>query len=186
MSTAAADFHGVRVVRSKRRSKTVSATVEQGVLVVRIPARMSRIEESKWVEHMRAKLLAKRERLQATRSNDALETRARRLAQDYFGGLQFRIDWSKRQNQRWGSCTPAEATIRLSENLKEFPDYVIDYVIVHELAHLLIPDHSPAFWRLVARYPLTDRARGFLEGVSFAENRRDRQPLDPNPDEVSP
>lgn len=132
---------------------------------------MSRAEEARWVEHMRTKLLAKRERKQANRSDDALEVRARRLAQDYFGGLQFTIDWSSRQNQRWGSCTPMDATIRLSENLRTFPDYVIDYVIVHELAHLIIPDHSPAFWKLLARYPLTDRARGFLEGISFAEAR---------------
>jgi predicted metal-dependent hydrolase len=166
------DFDGVRVVRSKRRTKTVSATVDKGVLVVRIPARMSRAEEARWVQHMRDKLLNKRERHQASRSNEALEARARRLAKDYFGNLEFRIDWSKRQNQRWGSCTPLDATIRLSESLKSFPDYVIDYVIVHELAHLLIPDHSPAFWQLLARYPLTDRARGFLEGITFAENQR--------------
>jgi hypothetical protein len=166
------DLKGVRVVRSKRRTKTVSATVDQGVLVVRIPARMSRAEEARWVEHMRGKLLQKRQRNQAARSDQALEARARRLAQDYFGGLEFRIDWSTRQNQRWGSCTPLDGTIRLSENLKTFPDYVIDYVIVHELAHLIIPDHSPAFWKLLARYPLTDRARGFLEGISFAEHQR--------------
>lgn len=165
-------FDGVRVVRSKRRTKTVSATMDGAVLVLRIPARMSRSEEARWVEHMREKLLSKRARHQANRSNEALEIRARRLAKDYFGNLEFTIDWSKRQNQRWGSCTPADQTIRLSENLKDFPDYVIDYVIIHELAHLLIPDHSPAFWQLLARYPLTDRARGFLDGVTFAESRR--------------
>lgn len=172
MSAQKPDFTGVRVVRSAKRTKTVSATVDHGVLVVRIPARMSKSEEARWVEHMRSKLLAKRERHQANRSDGALEVRARRLAQDYFGGLQFTIDWSSRQNQRWGSCTPTDATIRLSENLRSFPDYVIDYVIVHELAHLIIPDHSPAFWNLLARYPLTDRARGFLEGISFAEARQ--------------
>ncbi len=172
MSQAEPDFAGIRVVRSAKRRKTVSATVERGVLIVRIPARMSRAEEARWVEHMRQKLLDKRERKEASRSNEALEARANRLAQDYFGGLEFSIDWSSRQNQRWGSCTPLERTIRLSENLKTFPDYVIDYVIVHELAHLLIPDHSPAFWQLVSRYPLTDRARGFLEGISFAEARQ--------------
>lgn len=171
MSQIRSKFENVRVVRSKRRTKTVSATVDGEILVVRIPARMSRAEEARWVEHMREKLLSKRDRHQANRSNEALELRARRLAKDYFGGLEFTIDWSKRQNQRWGSCTPADATIRLSENLKEFPDYVIDYVIIHELGHLLIPDHSPAFWQLLARYPLTDRARGFLDGVSFAESR---------------
>lgn len=166
----------VRVVRSQRRTKTVSATVDQGVLVLRIPARMSRAEEARWVERMRAKLLDKRARLHETRSDPALEQRARRLARDYFGELQFRIDWSTRQQQRWGSCTPVEATIRLSEQLKAFPDYVVDYVIIHELAHLLIPDHSPAFWQLVARYPLTDRARGFLEGVTFAQRRLPSEP----------
>jgi predicted metal-dependent hydrolase len=162
------------VVRSKRRTKTVSATVDRGVLVVRIPAHMSRAEEARWVEHMRVKLLQKRERHLASRSNEALESRARRLAEDYFGGLEFSIDWSSRQNHRWGSCTPLDATIRLSESLKTFPDYVIDYVIVHELAHLLIPDHSPAFWHLLSRYPLTDRARGFLEGVTFAQSQGDQ------------
>lgn len=172
MTASRPDFEGVRVVRSAKRRKTVSATVERGILIVRIPARMSRAEEARWVEHMRQKLLDKRGRHEASRSNEALEVRARRLAVDYFGRLEFTIDWSKRQNQRWGSCTPLEKTIRLSENLRTFPDYVIDYVIVHELAHLIIPDHSPAFWQLVARYPLTDRARGFLEGISFAESRR--------------
>lgn len=167
--TVADQLASVRVVRSKRRRKTVSATIDRGVLVVRIPANMSRAEEARWVERMREKLLSKRDKKQSLRSNDALEARARRLAQDYFGGLEFTIDWSTRQQQRWGSCTPLEATIRLSTNLKRFPDYVIDYVIIHELAHLLIADHSPAFWQLVAKYPLTDRARGFLEGISFQE-----------------
>lgn len=130
---------------------------------------MSSTEEDRWIARMREKLLHKRAQRQAGRSEAALLERAARLAQDYFGGLEFTIDWSGRQHKRWGSCTPAEGTIRLSENLKNFPDYVIDYVIIHELAHLLIADHSPDFWKLVARYPLTDRARGFLEGVSFAE-----------------
>lgn len=161
----------VRVIRSRKRKKTVSATVERGVLVVRIPHSMSRAEEARWVKQMREKLLDQRSRRAARRSDQALEQRARRLAQDYFGGLDFTIDWSTRQNRRWGSCTPLDGTIRLSANLKEFPDYVIDYVIVHELAHLIIPDHSSDFWQLVAKYPLTDRARGFLEGYAFGEHR---------------
>lgn len=156
----------VRVIRSNRRRKTVSATMDRGAMVLRIPARMSKKEEQYWVERMRKKLLSKQSQRQR-RSDEELEARARRLALDYFGGLEFSIVWSKRQQQRWGSCTPIDRSIRLSENLKEFPDYVIDYVIIHELAHLLIADHSPEFWQLCARYPFTDRARGFLEGVTF-------------------
>lgn len=163
------DFKGVQVIRSAKRRKTVSATVDKGVLIVRIPARLSKAEEARWVERMREKLLQKRAKKAQARSDEALESRARRLAGDYFGDLQFSIVWSNRQQQRWGSCTPLDRSIRLSTNLKKFPDYVIDYVIIHELAHLIIADHSPEFWQLCARYPLTDRARGFLEGVTFAE-----------------
>lgn len=163
------DLSEVRVVRSAKRSKTVSATVDKGILIVRIPARMSVADELYWIERMREKLLTKRASKTSRKSDQALEARARRLAEDYFGGLEFTIVWSSRQQQRWGSCTPLDRSIRLSTNLKKFPDYVIDYVIIHELAHLLIADHSPDFWRLCARYPFTDRARGFLEGISFAE-----------------
>lgn len=167
-------FQHVRVVRSKQRVKTVSATVDHGVLVVRIPASMSAKEEAKWVQKMGEKLRLKRKRRESSRTDEALEARARRLAQDYFGGLDFSIEWSTRQKERWGSCTPIAASIRLSKSLRDFPDYVIDYVIVHELAHLVVPDHSLNFWQLVNRYPLTDRARGFLEGVNF---KQDREPL---------
>jgi predicted metal-dependent hydrolase len=163
-----AELADVRVVRSARRRKTVSATMDRGTMVLRIPARMSKKEEAYWVDHMRKKLHSKRSKKKG-RSNEELEERASRLARDYFGGLEFTIVWSSRQKQRWGSCTPLDQSIRLSTNLKEFPDYVIDYVIIHELAHLVIPDHSPEFWQLCARYPFTDRARGFLEGVAFAE-----------------
>lgn len=157
----------VKVVRSSKRRKTVSATMERGVMILRIPARMSKKDEAYWIDHMRTKLESKKAN-RPGRSDKELEARARRLAQDYFGGLEFTIVWSGRQNKRWGSCTPLDRSIRLSNNLKEFPDYVIDYVIIHELAHLIIPDHSPEFWQLCARYPFTDKARGFLEGVSFA------------------
>jgi predicted metal-dependent hydrolase len=69
---------------------------------------------------------------------------------------------------RWASCTPATRTIRLSQRLKELPEWVQDYVLVHELAHLLVPGHGPRFWALVERYPRTARARGYLDGVSAA------------------
>jgi hypothetical protein len=75
------------------------------------------------------------------------------------------------QNRRWGSCTPADGTIRLSSRLRAMPEYVVDYVLVHELAHLVEPSHDARFWSLVARYPRAERARGFLEGVELGSAR---------------
>jgi predicted metal-dependent hydrolase len=70
------------------------------------------------------------------------------------------------QGSRWGSCTPVDRTIRLSSRLQGMPSWVVDYVLVHELAHLLVPGHGPDFWALVEQFPRTERARGYLEGVS--------------------
>lgn len=69
---------------------------------------------------------------------------------------------------RWGSCTPSTGAIRLSTRLAAFPDWVVDYVIVHELAHLLEPGHDKRFWAWVDRYPKAERAKGYLTGWSAA------------------
>jgi len=91
---------------------------------------------------------------------------------DADGATPLSVAWSTRQNGRWGSCTPADGTIRLSNRLQGMPDWVIDYVLVHELAHLLEAGHGPRFWELVGRYPRTERARGYLEGIAAAEHAR--------------
>ena len=72
------------------------------------------------------------------------------------------------QNTRWGSCTPARGTVRISDRVQGMPGWVIDYVLLHELAHLIEPGHGEDFWALLAAYPHTERARGFLLGVSHA------------------
>ena len=73
------------------------------------------------------------------------------------------------QHTRYGSCSPAEGTIRISADLAGMPGWVRDYVLVHELAHLLEANHSPAFWSLVNRYPLAERARGYLMAKGMDE-----------------
>ena len=156
----------VEVRRSARRRRTVSAYREDGRTIVLIPARFSRREEQEWVATMVARLEAKDRR---TRPSDAdLATRAAELSAMHLGGLArpTSVAWVENQRSRWGSCTPSQGTIRISSRLRQMPSWVLDYVLVHELAHLLQPSHGPRFWALVAAYPRTERARGFLEGVS--------------------
>ncbi len=130
-----------------------------------IPARMSAAEEQRWVTTMLDKLAAQESRRMP--GDDELAVRAERLSEQYLNGRARpdTVRWVTNQNSRWGSCTPAEGSIRLSHRLQGMPEYVIDYVLLHELAHLLVPGHGPRFWKLLESYPRTERARGFLEGV---------------------
>ncbi|MFF9474948.1 M48 family metallopeptidase [Streptomyces roseolus] len=175
----------VEIRRSARRTRSVSAYREGDRTIVLIPARMSEAEERRWVGVMLEKLDAKdrdKER-RATRGDAELAERAARLSQRYLDGRArpASVRWVTNQNGRWGSCTPAEGTIRLSHRLQPMPEYVVDYVLLHELAHLLVPGHGPDFWRLLEAYPRTERARGYLEGVVAA----DRLPGSPGTEPAS-
>ncbi|MFJ3907630.1 hypothetical protein EDE04_2413 [Streptomyces sp. 2132.2] len=159
----------VEVRRSARRRRTVSAYREGDRTVVLIPARMSEAEERRWVGVMLDKLAAQESK--RTLGDAELTERAERLSEQYFGARARprSVRWVTNQNTRWGSCTPAEGSIRLSHRLQGMPEYVVDYVLLHELAHLLVPGHGPRFWELLEAYPRTERARGYLEGVVAAE-----------------
>ncbi|MCX4780936.1 M48 metallopeptidase family protein [Streptomyces sp. NBC_01264] len=159
----------VEVRRSARRRRTVSAYREGDRTVVLIPARMSEAEEQRWVGVMLDKLAAQESK--RTLGDAELAERAGRLSEQYFGGRARprTVRWVTNQNTRWGSCTPAEGSIRLSHRIQAMPEYVVDYVLLHELAHLLVPGHGPRFWELLEAYPRTERARGYLEGVVAAE-----------------
>lgn len=174
----------VEVRRSTRRKKTVSAYRQDGRIVVLIPARCSATEERRWVETMVARLTSGSGN-RPRRNDEALADRAAALSRRYLGGraTPTSVSWSTRQGRRWGSCTPGTGEIRLSTRLREVPDWVLDYVLVHELAHLIEADHSPLFWQYVAAYPKAERARGFLEGLSFrdpGEGQAGTGPSDPS------
>jgi hypothetical protein len=158
----------VEVRRSPRRRRTVSAYREGDRIVVLIPASLTRAEESEWVTRMveRIERSERRKRL----SDDDLLDRAHELNAHYFGGMAepVSVRWVDNQRSRWGSCTPGDRTIRLSARLQEMPRWVVDYVLVHELAHLLEPGHDANFWAWVDRYPKAERAKGYLTGWSAA------------------
>ncbi|MGV8979002.1 MAG: YgjP-like metallopeptidase domain-containing protein [Cellulomonas sp.] len=158
----------VEVRRSRNRVRTVTAFREGDRTVVAIPARFTRAQEREWVRRMVTRLAIQEQRRRP--SDDELATRAAQLSARYLGGeaTPTSVTWSSNQGRRWGSCTSIDGTIRISDRVRGMPAWVLDYVLLHELAHLLHAGHGPEFWATLAVYPRTERARGFLEGVAFA------------------
>ncbi len=164
----------VEVIRSSRRKSSSSAERVGGKIVVRLPIGLTAQQEEETI----SRLLTALERQQRKRQLNAVQdlvARASELNTNYFGGrLRLgSIEFVSNQQRRFGSCTPATASIRLSDRLAKMPLWVLDYVIVHELAHLLEANHSPAFWKLVNRYKLAERARGYLIAVGMEETEQD-------------
>jgi predicted metal-dependent hydrolase len=147
----------VEVVRSKNRRKTVTARIVDGRIVVRMPYGMTKAQEAEYVRDLSAKLQRKH-----LASSVDLPARAALLARRYDLPKPSSIKYVGNQASRWGSCTPSTGEIRISDRIASYPDWVVDAVIVHELAHLVHREHSPAFWDLVHRYPKVERAYGFL------------------------
>lgn len=168
-----AGITGVELRRSARRRKTVAARVEGDRVVILLPTRLSAAQELDWARRMVGQLVSKRAR--PAPSDAALAARAISLARRHLdrpAGRELRpsqIKWVTNMTQRWASCSTESGQIRLSHRLQSFPDWVVDYVIVHELAHLVEPGHGPRFKALVAHYPHSERAQGFLEGWSAAQ-----------------
>jgi predicted metal-dependent hydrolase len=142
----------VEIRRSARRKRTVRAYREGSRTIVLMPANLPKAVED---EHVRS-LVAR------------LDTE---LSRTWFGGkaVPSSVRWVTNMDKRWGSCSSTDRSIRLSHRLKGMPPYVVDYVLIHELAHLIEANHSTKFWALVDRYPDATKAKGFLEGVSWQQ-----------------
>lgn len=159
----------IRIIRSTDRKKTIQARRVGGVVEVRAPATMSDAELQPHIDRLVQRLAR---RTQAKTADDtALQRRAEELNRTYFDGkLRWTsIRWVANQEKRYGSCTPGDGTIRISARVASLPGFVQDYVLVHELAHLVEANHGPRFWKLVNRYPRTERARGYLMAVGLEE-----------------
>jgi predicted metal-dependent hydrolase len=151
----------VRVIATRRRRRTVTARLRSGVRELLVPSWMSAADRDRWAEAMRLRLEKRMRRSLPT--DERLERRAHELNRRHFGG---RLTWSSigfaEMATRWGSCSFAEGAIRVATRAAKLPEWVLDYLVVHELAHLEHSDHGPAFHELENRYPLTERAKGYL------------------------
>lgn len=154
----------IKVVRSSRRSRSISAYREHGSIVIQVPAHLSNSKIQEVIPEMVEKVLA-REAREKISDND-LFARAKTLQARYLPEFQVyaaSVKW-RNMDERWGSCTTVDRTIRISSRLNGSPDYVLDYILVHELIHLEIPDHGENFHALLARYERSDLANSYLEG----------------------
>lgn len=151
----------IEVTRSARRRRSVSAQLVGDALRVSIPQWMSHHEEERSV----AEMVRRFKRRIATTDID-LTARARTLAKTYRLQLPDRIEWADNLTAVWGLCTPVDRHIRISNRLTGFPSWVLDYVIVHELAHLDVHGHTPEFWNIAKRFPKAERAIGYLMAKS--------------------
>ena len=152
----------IELVRGTRRRKHIEAALVGDRLRVSFPRWMSLADAQEAAEE-----LAERMRRRIDPARIDLAGRARRLAREHGLPRPKKVQWSGHQLSRWGSCTPEDSTIRVSSRLAAFPSWVLDYVLVHELAHLVVPSHGPAHDAIVDRFPQAERARGFLIAVDL-------------------
>lgn len=167
---ATGDRPELELVRSSRRRRSASAQARDGRIVLQLPADLPEAEEERLIAGLVTKVTDRARARQL--DGEALLARARELADRYLdGAYPVSVTWSSRMQKRYGSCSYRAGTIRISNRLAGAPDYVLDSVLLHELAHLEEPDHGPRFRELIARHPHEERAAAFLEGLEFAEQR---------------
>ena len=158
----------VKIIRSLRRRRTVSARLVKDVLQVNAPVFMPETHLEKIVANFKERFQRKRLKEELNQKEDLMSA-ARRLNEKYFENkLKVEaIEYSVNQNSRFGCCNYRAGHIRISHRLSLMPAWVRDYVIVHEMAHLIQPDHSRAFRDIVSRYELAERAKGYLMAVGL-------------------
>jgi predicted metal-dependent hydrolase len=166
----------IKVIRSPDRKKTIQAKLIGETIVVYLPCGMHREEERKIIERMKKKIENKRLKRNINK-DDYLIKRFAEFNNRYFQGILNvnTIEFVTNQESRRGSCTPSNGTIRLSHKLLDMPKWVLDYVLMHEMSHLLHPDHSKAFWEKVSEYKYAERARGFLMAKGMEKDEIETQ-----------
>ncbi len=172
----------IQVSPDGRLKKTARWKLHEGVVKLRVPPHLVKKDIDLIIERIQTKITRKRRRVD-NYTDETLSRRANEINALYFGGeLAWRsIRWVDNMAHRLGSCTnggPSDGDIRLSSRIKGYPDYVVDYVIAHELCHRKYPNHSAAYWDYLARYPHTEKAKGFIEGVFFASGGDPNAALD--------
>ncbi|PJF36340.1 MAG: hypothetical protein CUN49_05900 [Candidatus Thermofonsia Clade 1 bacterium] len=160
-----------------RLRKHARWALRNNVVTLRVPRDMPRAVIAPLIERIAARIQRSRARAEKRTDRELMERAAQLNAQYFDNELTWHsIRWAENMRTRLGSCSTGSTTdgdIRISTALRRYPAYVLDYVIAHELCHCKYPNHSAEFWAYLARFPYTERARGFLEGLAFSEGAAD-------------
>ena len=165
----------VKINYSNKRSRTIIARLINGSLLVNAPAAMPRERLGKIIDNFKVRFERRKLKEELNKTRPLAEI-ATKLNDRYFNGkLKINsIEYSTGQNSGFGCCNHRDASIRISHRLNRMPEWVRDYVIVHEMAHLIESNHSAAFWNIVSRYELVERAKGYLMAVGLdSKNEQD-------------
>lgn len=165
------DTIDVEVVRDGRLRTRVHWEWSGSQVRIRVPRRAQKREVERLVAEIVEEVKQRRARVRA-RADADLEAMARRINRAHFDGeIEWHsIRWVSNMSKRLGSCTtggPTDGDIRISDRIRGWPEWVIDYVVAHELVHRKHPNHSKEFWACLGRHPKAERARGFIMGVAF-------------------
>ena len=156
-------INAIKILRSKKRMRTVSARIVKDILIVRAPEYIREGRLQKVIAELKARIERKQLKEELNKSEDLVQ-RVREFNLRYFENKLTvnSIEYVTDQNSKFGCCNYRTGCIRISQRISAMPQWVRNYVIIHELAHLVVPDHSKAFWEIVYRYKLAERARGYL------------------------
>jgi predicted metal-dependent hydrolase len=168
---ASRDAITVEVVRDGRLRTRIHWEWNGSHVRIRAPRGISKRRLDQHVKEIVEQVSERRAQVRARADRD-LEAMALRINKEYYQSeiAWHSIRWVTNMRRRLGSCTvggPTDGDIRISDRIKDWPDWVIEYVVAHELAHRKYPSHGHDFWRFVSRYPRAERARGFVLGVAF-------------------
>lgn len=169
----------VKINYSQNRLKTISARIIDNVMYVNAPAGIPEERLNKIIDNFKRRFEKRKLRKELNKNPEILQDIANELNKKYFDGkLEINsIEYSTEQDKIYGVCYHKRKDIKISYRLKNMPDWVRDYVIVHELAHLIEPNHSQNFWNLVNRYKLTERARGYLIAKGLESEEQENNDL---------
>ncbi len=172
----------INVEPDPRLRSSARWTLRQNVITLRVPRQMTRAQIEQLIQDIAPRIARQRQR--AHRQADVnLTERANQINREYFDGeLHWHtIRWVKNMNRRLGSCTTGGTTdgdIRISERIRGWPDYVVNYILAHEICHRKYPNHSEEFWQYLDRYPYVEKALGFIEGIAHAQGSDPDELLD--------